>query len=183
MLIVGGAKFHSLLSAHHLVGAYFLTTKSDKCMHLLTFYGTCIMLALFCHVCSASWLNGFVMCEGSQCKLTHAIKLSWIPKWFKGLVKMGYYWSFIMYTVPTVCGLNFPVAMGCKCCEVLHNSCWYTQFHMSKKVCKWCIFSYAINWPGQITEVFTSVLHLVIHAEHRTRIQHTCAMINSLLNF
>ena len=29
-------KFHSLLSAHHLIGTYFLTTESDKCMRLLT---------------------------------------------------------------------------------------------------------------------------------------------------
>ena len=36
MQIVGGAKFHSLLSAHHLIGAYLITTKSDKLIHLLT---------------------------------------------------------------------------------------------------------------------------------------------------
>ena len=35
-----GPIFHSLLSAHHLIGAYFLTTESDKRMRLLTrFYG------------------------------------------------------------------------------------------------------------------------------------------------
>ena len=31
-----GPIFHSLLSAHHLIGTYLLTTESDKCMHLLT---------------------------------------------------------------------------------------------------------------------------------------------------
>ena len=31
-----GPKLHSLLSAHHLIGAYFLTTESDKRMRLLT---------------------------------------------------------------------------------------------------------------------------------------------------
>ena len=31
-----GPKFHSLLSAHRLIGACFLTTDSDKCMRLLT---------------------------------------------------------------------------------------------------------------------------------------------------
>ena len=38
-----GPNFHSLLSAHHLIGAYFLTTESDKCMRLITrLYGTTI---------------------------------------------------------------------------------------------------------------------------------------------
>ena len=32
MLIVGGAKLHSLLSAHHLIDAYFLTSEGDKCI-------------------------------------------------------------------------------------------------------------------------------------------------------
>ena len=36
MLAVGGAKTLSLISAHHLIGTYFLTTKSDKRMCLLT---------------------------------------------------------------------------------------------------------------------------------------------------
>ena len=37
-----GPKFHSLLSAHHLISAYFITTESDKCMCLLTrLYGNC----------------------------------------------------------------------------------------------------------------------------------------------
>ena len=36
VLIMGGANFHSLLSAHHLIGTYFLTIESDKCMCLLT---------------------------------------------------------------------------------------------------------------------------------------------------
>ena len=31
-----GPKFHSLLSAHHLIGAYFRTTESNKHMRLLT---------------------------------------------------------------------------------------------------------------------------------------------------
>ena len=31
-----GPKLHSLLSAHYLIGTYFLTTESDKRMHLLT---------------------------------------------------------------------------------------------------------------------------------------------------
>ena len=31
-----GSKWHSLLSALCLIGAYFFTNKSDKCMHLLT---------------------------------------------------------------------------------------------------------------------------------------------------
>ena len=31
-----GPKLHSLLSAHRLIGAYFLTTESDKCIRLLT---------------------------------------------------------------------------------------------------------------------------------------------------
>ena len=31
-----GPKLHSLLSACRLIGAYFLTTESDKCMRLLT---------------------------------------------------------------------------------------------------------------------------------------------------
>ena len=36
-----GPIFHSLLSAHHLTGAYFLTTESDRHMHLLTrLYGS-----------------------------------------------------------------------------------------------------------------------------------------------
>jgi hypothetical protein len=29
-------KCYSLFSAHHLIGAYFLITKSDECMHVLT---------------------------------------------------------------------------------------------------------------------------------------------------
>ena len=42
VLIVGGAKIHSLLSAHHLIGAYFLATESDKRMRLLIRpYGMC----------------------------------------------------------------------------------------------------------------------------------------------
>ena len=44
VLTVGGAKLHSLLSAHHLIGAYFLTTESDKRMRLLTrLYGICFI--------------------------------------------------------------------------------------------------------------------------------------------
>ena len=40
VLIVGRAKFSSsILSAHHLIGAYFLTIESDKCMRLLTRHG------------------------------------------------------------------------------------------------------------------------------------------------
>ena len=40
-----GPKFHSLLSAHHLIGPHFLTTDNDKHMHLLTrLYGTCFLL-------------------------------------------------------------------------------------------------------------------------------------------
>ena len=36
-------KLHSLLSAHHLIGAYFLTTESDKHMRLLSrHYGICV---------------------------------------------------------------------------------------------------------------------------------------------
>ena len=39
-----GSKLYSLLSAHHLIGAYFLTTKSDKRMRLLTgLYGICFL--------------------------------------------------------------------------------------------------------------------------------------------
>ena len=37
-----GPKFHSPLSTHHLISAYFITTKSDKCMCLLArLYGNC----------------------------------------------------------------------------------------------------------------------------------------------
>ena len=46
VLTMGRAKtFHSLLSAHHLIGAYFLTTESDKRMRLLTrLYGMWSMI-------------------------------------------------------------------------------------------------------------------------------------------
>ena len=50
-----GPKFHSLLSAHHLIGAYFLTTESDKRMRLLTrLYGITITLL---------YMRGFLWCE------------------------------------------------------------------------------------------------------------------------
>ena len=46
------SKLYSLLSAHHLIGAYFLTTEGDKRMRLLTrLYGICCTLdsdVLFC---------------------------------------------------------------------------------------------------------------------------------------
>ena len=43
-----GSKIHSLLSAHHLIGAHFLTTESDKCMRLLTrLYGISRLHTLF----------------------------------------------------------------------------------------------------------------------------------------
>ena len=39
-----GPNFHSLLRAHHLIGAYFLTTESDKHMRLLTkLYGIALI--------------------------------------------------------------------------------------------------------------------------------------------
>ena len=50
-----GPKLHSLLSAHHLIGACFLTTESDKRTHLLTrLFGT---LFQFCLKVMAGLLN------------------------------------------------------------------------------------------------------------------------------
>ena len=41
---VGRSTSPFLLSAHHLIGAYFLTTKADKCMRLLTrLYGIALL--------------------------------------------------------------------------------------------------------------------------------------------
>ena len=46
-----GQKLHSLLSAHHLIGAYFLTSESDKRMHLLTrLYGTSFPIHGWIHI-------------------------------------------------------------------------------------------------------------------------------------
>ena len=52
-----GPKLHSLLyvNAHHLIGAHFLTTNSDKCMRLLTrLYGASTR-SLKCHGYIISW--------------------------------------------------------------------------------------------------------------------------------
>lgn len=47
MQIVGGANFHSILSAHHLIDARFLTIKSGKCMRLLTrLYGNILLYSI-----------------------------------------------------------------------------------------------------------------------------------------
>ena len=52
-LVVAGPKLHCLLSAHCLIGAYFLTTESDKCPDFI------LILLLYKHELHAnenSWL-------------------------------------------------------------------------------------------------------------------------------
>ena len=41
-----GPKFHSLLSAHHLIDAYFFTTESDKRMRFFTVYHLCASVSV-----------------------------------------------------------------------------------------------------------------------------------------
>ena len=83
-----GPKFHSLLSTHHVMGAYFLTTtESDKCMRLLTrlygilviktqHYTHCIALCM----CPSMRLIRLVWTDihWSYCKWCHVI-CNWLP--------------------------------------------------------------------------------------------------------
>lgn len=72
---------HSLLSARHLIGAYFLTTEGDKRLRLLTrLYGTyvsCLTFLRFAGSLEDAWRPLFIISidfQWARAKKPHAIK-------------------------------------------------------------------------------------------------------------
>ena len=52
VLIVDREKIHSVISAHHLIGEYFLSSKCDKRMHLFTG-----LYSMFASTSQNTWLR------------------------------------------------------------------------------------------------------------------------------